>query len=136
MHIDVPPALRGLSIPCLLVQPLVENAMKHGVAPSVRGGEVRGARAAAARGVAPDARRVGVEYRRAASSSTRRRAHDAWASTTWSAGWPATSASGRRSPCRLTNGTTCAEVRLPVAAAHTGADTDTPARHRMTSCRR
>ena len=41
VHVDVPPALRALSIPCLIVQPLVENAIKHGVAPSVRGGDVR-----------------------------------------------------------------------------------------------
>jgi two-component system LytT family sensor kinase len=38
--IDVAPALRTLSIPSLLVQPLVENAVKHGIAPSVPGGEV------------------------------------------------------------------------------------------------
>jgi two-component system LytT family sensor kinase len=38
--IDVAPALRTLSIPSLLVQPLVENAVKHGIAPSVTGGEV------------------------------------------------------------------------------------------------
>ena len=41
VHIDVPAALRGLSLPCLLVQPLVENAVKHGVAPAVQGGAVR-----------------------------------------------------------------------------------------------
>jgi LytS/YehU family sensor histidine kinase len=41
VQFDVPPALRALSIPCLIVQPLVENAIKHGVAPSVRGGDVR-----------------------------------------------------------------------------------------------
>jgi two-component system LytT family sensor kinase len=38
--IDVAPALRTLSIPSLLVQPLVENAVKHGIAPSALGGEV------------------------------------------------------------------------------------------------
>ncbi len=41
VQVDVPAALRGLTVPCLLVQPLVENAIKHGVAPSVQGGEVR-----------------------------------------------------------------------------------------------
>ncbi len=41
VQFEVPPALRALSIPCLIVQPLVENAIKHGVAPSVRGGDVR-----------------------------------------------------------------------------------------------
>ncbi len=38
--IDVAPALRTISIPSLLVQPLVENAVKHGIAPSAQGGEV------------------------------------------------------------------------------------------------
>jgi hypothetical protein len=38
--IDVPYTLRRLSIPALVVQPLVENAIKHGVAPSARGGDV------------------------------------------------------------------------------------------------
>ena len=38
--IDVPAALRTLPIPPLLVQPLVENAVKHGIAPSRGGGEV------------------------------------------------------------------------------------------------
>jgi two-component system LytT family sensor kinase len=38
--IDVPAALRTLPIPPLLVQPLVENAVKHGIAQSAGGGEV------------------------------------------------------------------------------------------------
>ncbi len=38
--IDVAPALRTISIPSLLVQPLVENAVKHGIAPSAQGGDV------------------------------------------------------------------------------------------------
>ncbi|MEZ5419130.1 MAG: histidine kinase, partial [Vicinamibacterales bacterium] len=38
--VDVPAALRVLPIPCLIVQPLVENAVKHGVAPSIPGGHV------------------------------------------------------------------------------------------------
>jgi len=41
VSIEVPRGLRHLAIPALLVQPLVENAVKHGVAPSVRGGDVR-----------------------------------------------------------------------------------------------
>lgn len=38
--IDVPDALRGLRLPALLLQPLVENAIKHGIAPQRAGGEV------------------------------------------------------------------------------------------------
>ena len=40
VSIDVPPGLRALPIPCLIVQPLVENAVKHGIAPSIPGGRV------------------------------------------------------------------------------------------------
>ncbi|MCC7178971.1 MAG: histidine kinase [Acidobacteria bacterium] len=40
VRIDVPEALRTASIPALVVQPLVENAIKHGVAPSAGGGDV------------------------------------------------------------------------------------------------
>ena len=39
-RIDVPPALAGLALPPLLLQPLVENAIKHGLEPKVEGGEV------------------------------------------------------------------------------------------------
>ncbi len=38
--IDIPPELRGLRVPPLLLQPLVENAIKHGVSPLKRGGRV------------------------------------------------------------------------------------------------
>ncbi len=41
VQLDVPEQLRTLSVPCLIVQPLVENAVKHGIARAVRGGEVR-----------------------------------------------------------------------------------------------
>ena len=40
VRIDVPQSLRGLRIPTLVLQPLVENAIKHGVAPSKTGGDV------------------------------------------------------------------------------------------------
>ncbi len=45
--IDIPPGLEGFPIPPLLVQPLVENAVKHGLEPSKSGGElaISGARA-------------------------------------------------------------------------------------------
>src|SRR5688572_11050377 len=39
MAID--PAIRGCRLPALTLQPLVENAIKHGIAPAVGGGTVR-----------------------------------------------------------------------------------------------
>ncbi len=38
--IDVSPELRSLRIPQLVIQPLVENAIKHGIAPMKSGGDV------------------------------------------------------------------------------------------------
>jgi sensor histidine kinase YesM len=39
-HIDVPEALRQVSLPPMLIQPLVENAVKHGIEPKIEGGEI------------------------------------------------------------------------------------------------
>lgn len=39
--IDVPTELESAMLPPLLVQPLVENALRHGIEPSVSGGEIR-----------------------------------------------------------------------------------------------
>jgi sensor histidine kinase YesM len=39
-RIDIPVSLAHVSIPSLIVQPLVENAIKHGVAPARAGGRV------------------------------------------------------------------------------------------------
>ena len=39
--IDVAPDLQSFPVPPLIVQPLVENAVKHGLEPSISGGEIR-----------------------------------------------------------------------------------------------
>jgi signal transduction histidine kinase len=39
--ISVPDALKAAQLPPLLLQPLVENALKHGIEPAINGGEIR-----------------------------------------------------------------------------------------------
>jgi LytS/YehU family sensor histidine kinase len=41
ISVDIPSDLLDMQVPNLLLQPLVENAIKHGVAKRVAGGEVR-----------------------------------------------------------------------------------------------
>ncbi|HEU0202758.1 MAG TPA: histidine kinase [Burkholderiaceae bacterium] len=40
VQLDLPAGLRDVSVPPLLLQPLVENAIKHGLEPSVAGGRI------------------------------------------------------------------------------------------------
>jgi signal transduction histidine kinase len=41
VQIDCPDALRQLQVPPMLIQPLIENAVKHGIAPQLDGGAIR-----------------------------------------------------------------------------------------------
>jgi sensor histidine kinase YesM len=38
--IDIPPALEGVALPPMLLQPVVENAIRHGLEPKVEGGRI------------------------------------------------------------------------------------------------
>ena len=38
--LELPPALRSIALPPMLLQPLVENAIKHGVEPNIAGGSI------------------------------------------------------------------------------------------------
>lgn len=40
-HVDVPAELLPAQVPSLILQPMVENAVKHGIAQRVQGGEIR-----------------------------------------------------------------------------------------------
>ncbi len=57
VRLDIPASLAGVPIPSLVIQPLVENAIKHGVAPSARGGTVE---VVARRELTPDGPRLRV----------------------------------------------------------------------------
>lgn len=116
VSIDVPASLRALPIPCLIVQPLVENAVKHGIAPAIRGGRVRvAARLDGASG--RQALRIFVENTGAAL-------HDAATHESTRVGLTNVERRlaghfGRDASLRLFHaaGVTTAEVRLPVAAS-------------------
>ena len=41
VEVDVPSCLRGIKIPSLLIQPVVENAVKHGISANKNGGTVK-----------------------------------------------------------------------------------------------
>ena len=40
-ELDLPPDLANIRIPSMLIQPLVENAVKHGIEPALDGGKIR-----------------------------------------------------------------------------------------------
>jgi two-component system, LytTR family, sensor kinase len=41
LSVDVPAELLSAQVPCLLLQPMVENAVKHGIAQRIQGGAIR-----------------------------------------------------------------------------------------------
>ena len=69
--IDVPPDLAAVEIPPMLLQPVVENAIKHGLEPKIDGGRVDVARAARGRKARADGGRHGRRHRGHARSRTR-----------------------------------------------------------------
>jgi LytS/YehU family sensor histidine kinase len=40
VQLDLPPELAGVQVPALLLQPLVENSIKHGLEPALEGGRI------------------------------------------------------------------------------------------------
>jgi two-component system, LytTR family, sensor kinase len=58
VHIDVPASLRMIQVPPLLLQPIVENAVKHGIAACQLGGQVTVR--ARLEGTGPDARHLSL----------------------------------------------------------------------------
>ena len=116
VRIDVPSECRELRIPALLIQPLVENAVKHGIAPSSAGGEVTVA-ARLLNGAGARELRVSVTDTSSPADRTPRRRR-------WSRGVGLTSVE-RRLHCHYgpaarlavrtqTSGATVVEVSIPV----------------------
>lgn len=60
VSIDVPPSLKRALVPYLIVQPLAENAVRHGIAPLARGGAIEVVASASA---AHDQQRLRIEVR-------------------------------------------------------------------------
>ena len=69
--LDLPDELSGLPVPPLLLQPLVENAIKHGLEPSVSGGRIEIAARRDGRGVLLSVRDTGVGLGAAAAHGSR-----------------------------------------------------------------
>jgi LytS/YehU family sensor histidine kinase len=118
VRIDVPAECRDLRIPALLIQPLVENAVKHGIAASSAGGEVM----VTARLIGgPDVRELRVTV-----TDTASRGEPGGRRRRWTRGVGLTSVERRlqchygaagRLAVRTTGGATAVEVAVPVAPA-------------------
>ena len=83
-QLELPAELRELPVPPLLLQPLVENAIKHGLEPKVEGGRIEVS--ARARGRHAGAERA--RHRRRPGRRPRRRRQRASACSRCASGWP------------------------------------------------
>jgi signal transduction histidine kinase len=68
--VSIEPALQGFALPPMLLQPIVENAIKHGVEPRVEGGEVRLAASSSGGKVRIDVTDTGVGFAQATRGGT------------------------------------------------------------------
>jgi hypothetical protein len=75
VRVDVPPECREVRVPALLIQPLVENAVKHGISPTRSGGELT---IAARLDGADNSRTLRVTIADAANDPSRRRRRQRW----------------------------------------------------------
>ena len=111
-EVDADGGLEAVRLPPLLVQPLVENAVLHGIEPAAAGGARRGVRGFLRRGACASGSRT------AGSASIRRQRATESASPTCGSGLRASF--GERARLTLSEtagGGVSAELRIPAGAA-------------------